>query len=83
MEASQERTCLAHSHRSRIPDSRGVICRQPLIPMGTGKCAALKYQIELDEMDQVTCDGLELIYSRDGEEIFWEASRQMLIEGRP
>ena len=54
-----------------------------MIPMGTGKCAALKYQIELDEMDQVTCDGLELIYSRDGEEIFWEASRQMLIEGRP
>jgi len=51
--------------------------------MGTGKCAALKYQIELDEMDQVTCDGLELIYGRDGEEIFWEASRQMLIEGRP
>jgi len=31
-------------------------------------------------MDQVTCDGLELIFRRHGEEIFWEASRRLLIE---
>jgi hypothetical protein len=49
-------------------------------PEGDGKMRSLKYQIECDEMDQVTCDGLQLIHERDGEEIFWEASRQMLIE---
>jgi hypothetical protein len=39
-----------------------------------------KYEIELNEMDAATCEGLELIYKRDGAEIFKEASRSLLIE---
>jgi len=49
-------------------------------PDGDGKMRSLKYQIECDEMDEATCDGLQQIYKRDGEKIFREASRQMLIE---
>jgi hypothetical protein len=49
-------------------------------PDGDGSLRSLRYQIELGDMDQVTCDGLELIHKRDGEEIFWEASRRLLIE---
>ena len=79
MEATQERTCLAHSHRSRIL-TRGGHLQTAIDPDGDGKMRSLKYQIECDEMDQVTCDGLQQIYKRDGEEIFWEASRRLLIE---
>jgi hypothetical protein len=39
-----------------------------------------KYEIEFDEWDQSTGDGLELIFKRDGAEIFNEVARRSLIE---
>jgi hypothetical protein len=39
----------------------------------------LKYQIELGDMDEVTCNGLERIYKRDGADIFKEASRDLIL----
>jgi hypothetical protein len=43
-----------------------------------GDFRMLKYQIEADEMDEATCDGLKQIYQRDGAEIFEEVSLDLL-----
>jgi hypothetical protein len=40
----------------------------------------LKYKIELDKMDTVTCGGLERIYKRDGAEIGDEVALDLLME---
>jgi hypothetical protein len=69
------------------PEARAYMCdvyyrRRHLATAIDPNCdrRGLKYEIELNEMDQVTCEGLELINKRDGAEIFKEASRSLLIE---